>query len=124
MKHKLTDRYLQAVKAPATGRLVVVDTEVTGLSLRVTPNGTRTFLVRYRLPKQAQRSYTVPGAYPATSLAEARQRARDIVAAAKRGVDLVTEERHREARRQKAEATARTVQELASEYIERHCKPH
>jgi len=47
MKHRLTDRYLQTVKAPASGRLVVADTEVRGLTVRVTSNGTRTFLVRY-----------------------------------------------------------------------------
>jgi len=124
MKHRLTDRYLQTAKAPASGRLVVADTEVRGLSVRVTANGNRTFLVRYRLPRQAQRAYTVPGVYPGTTLAEARQRAREIVAAAKRGLDLVAEEQRREAERQKAEATARTVGELVAEYIERHCRPH
>jgi hypothetical protein len=124
MKHKLTDRYLQTVKAPPTGRLVVADTEVKGLSVRITPNGTRTFLVRYRLPKQAQRSYTVPGTYPATTLAEARQRARDVVAAAKRGLDLVAEEERAAAARQKTEATARTVSELIAEYVEKQCRPH
>jgi hypothetical protein len=90
----------------------------------VTSNGIRSFLVRYRLPKQLQRSYTVPGTYPETGLADARQRARDIVAAAKRGIDLIAEERRQEAERQKAEATARTVSELAAEYIDKHCKPH
>ena len=46
MKHRLSDRYLQTVKAPPAGRLVVADTEVRGLTVRVTSNGTRTFLVR------------------------------------------------------------------------------
>jgi hypothetical protein len=124
MRHRLTDRYLQTVKAPESGRLVVADTEASGLSLRVTPSGTRTFLVRYRLPRQPQRSHTIPGSYPACTLAEARQRARDIVTAAKRGLDLVAEEERREIERQKAEATARTVSELVSEYIEKHCRPH
>jgi integrase len=124
MKHRLSDRYLQTVKAPPAGRLVVADTEVRGLTVRVTASGTRTFLVRYRLPKQPQRSYTVKGAYPGTSLAEARQRARDIIAAAKRGIDLVVEEQRREPERQRAEATARTVSELVSEYIEKNCRPH
>jgi hypothetical protein len=124
MRHRLTDRYLQTVRAPASGRLVVADTEVRGLSLRVTSNGTRSFLVRYRLPKQPQRSYTVPGTYPEASLADARQQARDIVAAAKRGIDLIAEERRQETERQKAAASARTIRELAAEYIDKHCKPH
>jgi len=121
---RLTDRYLQTVKAPSAGRLVIADSEVRGLNLRVTPNGSRTFLVRYRLPHQPQRGYTIPGTYPGTSLAEARQRGRDIVAAAKRGIDLVADEKRRTADRQKAEASARTVRELVAEYIDSHCRPH
>jgi hypothetical protein len=123
MRHRLTDRYLQTVRA-TSGRLVVADTEVAGLTLRVTPNGTRSFVVRYRPRRQAQRNYTIPGTYPSLSLADARQRARDIVAAAKRGVDLIAEEHGLEAERQKAAATARTIRELVAEYVERHCKPH
>src|SRR5690348_15326619 len=102
MRHRLTDRYLQTVKAPATGRLVVADTEVTGLSLRVTPNGTRSFVVRYRPRQQPQRSFTIPGTYPGVTLSAARTRARDIIAGAKRGVDLVAEEKRQEFARQHA----------------------
>jgi hypothetical protein len=124
MRHKLTDRYIQTVKPPITGRLVVADTEVTGLSLRVTPNGVRSFLVRYRPRRQPQKSWTVPGTYPEVTLATARQKAREIVAAAKGGVDLVSERGRIEAERQKAAASARIIRELAAEYVERHCKPH
>jgi hypothetical protein len=46
------------------------------------------------------------------------------VAAAKRGVDLIAEEQRQETERQKAAASARTIRELAAEYIERHCKSH
>jgi len=123
MRHRLTDRYLQTVRA-TSGRLVVADTKVTGLTLRVTPNGTRSFVVRYRPRRQAQRNFTIPGTYPTLSLADARQRARDIVAAAKRGIDLIAEEQRQDAERQKAAASARAIRELAAEYVERHCKPH
>src|SRR5215469_10471317 len=124
MRHKLTDRFIQTVKPPPTGRLVVADTEVTGLSLRVTPNGVRSFLIRYRPRRQPQKSWTVPGTYPEVTLATARQKAREIVAAAKGGVDLIAELGRLEAERLKAAASARTIRELAAEYIERHCKPH
>ena len=124
MRHKLTDRFIQAVKPPATGRLVVADTEVAGLSLRVTPNGVRSFLVRYRPRRQPQKSWTVPGTYPEVTLATARQKAREIVAAAKGGLDLIAERGRLEAERLKAAASARIIRELAAEYIERHCKPH
>ena len=124
MLRKLTDRYLQTVKAPATGRLVIADTDVTGLSLRVTPNGTRSWLVRYRPRRQPQKAHTLPGNYPGITLSAARLRARDIVAAAKRGVDLPAEEKVRQVEHQKVSANARTVRALVSEYVENHCKPH
>jgi site-specific recombinase XerD len=47
-----------------------------------------------------------------------------MVAAAKRGVDLIADETRLAAERQKAAASARTIRELAAEYIERHCKSH
>ncbi|HXU59969.1 MAG TPA: integrase arm-type DNA-binding domain-containing protein [Verrucomicrobiae bacterium] len=124
VRHKLTDRYIQTVRPPGSGRLVVADTEVTGLTLRVTPSGTRSFMVRYRPRLRPQRSYTVPGAYPMVTLAAARQRARDILAAAKRGVDLIADEKRLEAERRKTQAAARTLGELAAEYVERACRPH
>src|SRR6516164_977951 len=116
MKKKLTDRYLQTVKPPAAGRLVVADTDARGLTFRMTRNAVKSFTVRYRVRGHEQRSYTV-GTYPGVALAQARQRARDIVAAARRGVDLVAEERQLEAQRQKAAATSRTVAQVAAEYI-------
>jgi hypothetical protein len=122
MKKKLTDRFLQTVKPPSAGRLVVADTEVRGLTFRMTPLGFRSFMVRYRPRGKAQRTYTV-GSYPTITLVEARLRARNIVAAAKQGVDLVAEERRREGELRKAAATARTVRELVGEYID-HSKHH
>jgi integrase len=58
------------------------------------------------------------------TLATARQKAREVVAAAKGGLDLVAERGRLEAERLKAAASARTVRELVAEYVERHCKPH
>jgi hypothetical protein len=120
MKHNLTDRFLSTVKAPATGRLVVTDKTVRGLTVRV--SGVRSFVVRYRLPKQKQRDIAI-GIYPEMTLAEARHRARHIVAAAKRGVDLIAEEKRAQATRRQEEATARTVKQLAAEYMA-HAKAH
>jgi len=72
MKTRLTDRFIRARKPPAKGRLITTDTAVPGLSLRINPAS----------PGREQRS-TVLGPYPALNLAYARQRAGDIVNAAK-----------------------------------------
>src|SRR4051812_39163838 len=91
MRKKLTDRYLQSLKPPATGRLEIIDTEARGLVIRVTPNGIKSWAIRYTPKGQGQRRASY-GTYPAVSLADARNRTRDIAAAAGRGVDLVMQQ--------------------------------
>ena len=59
----------------------------------------------------------VPGPYPAVSLAAARQRAREIVAAAKRGEDLAEDERKRAA--VAAATRSDTVANVAEEFVRR-----
>ncbi len=129
MKDQLTDKSIRALKPPAQGRSVYPDAGAPGLSLRVTaatdryPDGTRSWLVRYRPRQQAQR-YSVLGSYPAISLREARQRARELDVAAKRGVDLAEHEKQMaeaeqariEAEKQ-ARARARTLGDVAKDYI-------
>jgi hypothetical protein len=53
--------------------------------------GRRHWLLRYRPRRQTQRAVGL-GSYPAVSLAKARERAGEIIAAAKRGVDLIAVE--------------------------------
>jgi integrase len=76
----------------------------------------RYWLLRYRPRYQAQLS-TALGPYPALSLAEARQRAGDIANAAKKGIDLLAEEKRQIEERRKADARARTVQEIGNDYL-------
>ena len=132
MKTKLTDRFIRSRKPPLTGRLVVTDTAVPGLSLRINPSSTknpdglRYWLLRYRPRHQAQRS-TVLGPYPALGLADARQRASDIVNAANKGIDLLAEEERQAEERRKADARNRTIEEVGDEYlahVEGHLKSY
>lgn len=123
MTLKLTERFLTSRKAPATGRAIYTDSTVPGLAFRVStstarnPEGRRDWLLRYRPRGQAQKSVGL-GAYPAVSLSSARQRAGEIVAAAKRGVDLIAlEEREAEVQRA-AEAKARPLSEIARAYLD------
>ena len=94
MTIKLTDRFLTSRKAPLTGRAVYTDATVPGLAFRVSastpsnPVGRRDWLLRYR-PRGQQQKAVALGAYPAVSLSMARQRAGEVVAAAKRGVNLI-----------------------------------
>ena len=99
------------------------DTIVSGLTFRVSaetvshPEGRRDWLLRYRPRRQKQRAVAL-GTYPSVSVSKARERAGEIVAVAKRGVDLIAaEERDAEVRRA-AEAKARPLREIANAYLE------
>ena len=123
MTVKLTDRFLASRKAPALGRTIYTDSSVPGLTFRVSAptesnsEGRRDWLLRYRPRRQAQKAVAL-GAYPAVSLSLARQRAGAIVAAAKRGIDLIaTEEREEQAQRA-AQAKARPLVDVANEYLD------
>ncbi len=89
------------------------DDRLEGFALRVSPHSDRrTFIVRYTL-KGRRRRVTL-GAYPTLSLADARERAREILGAVARGEDPQS--------KKKAERQAMTFGELAEIYVERHAK--
>jgi integrase len=123
MTVKLTDRFLTSRKAPATGRAIYTDATVAGLAFRVSaitarnPEGRRDWLLRYRPRGQAQKAVAL-GAYPAVTLSNARQRAGEIVAAAKRGIDLIAAEEREAKARSAAEAKAQPLSEIANAYLD------
>jgi len=116
----LTDRQLAGLKAPKTGRAEVADG--TGLVVRVTANGTKTFGVWWRIPKKFGGSerkgfYTI-GTTESVTLADARGQARAILELARRGLDPVEELRHR-AEQERAEAAQRAGLTVLA-VVERH----
>jgi integrase len=115
MKIKLTDKYILARKPSANSRLVIADTVVPGLSLRINP-ASRSWLLRYT-PKGRSRCAVGLGTYPAMGLAAARKRAGDIVAAARNGRDLIAEEDRAIEALRRAEAKAKTVEVVATDYL-------
>ena len=123
MKKRLTDRFVQSVAPPASGRAAYIDDDAPGLELRVSADGRKAWSIRYR-PKGGERQRETHGTYPAVSLAGARQRAKDIGAAAAKGLDLpATEKRERE-EHHKSDDRPHTVGDLLDEYVERYCKPN
>jgi integrase len=121
MKKRLTDRFIETVASPASGRDVYIDEKSPGLELRVSAEGGKSWSIRYR-PKGGERQRETYGRYPGATLAAARERAKDIAAAAAKGLDLPAQEkRQREADRQ-AVNRPQTVGDLLDEYVERHCK--
>jgi integrase len=121
MKKRLTDRFVETVALPASGRDAYIDEKSLGLELRVSAEGGKSWSIRYRA-KGGKRQRETYGRYPGVTLAAARERAKDLAAAAAKGIDLPAQEkRQREAERQAANRP-QTVSDLLDEYIERHCK--
>lgn len=96
--------------------VVIRDTEVPGLFLRVTPNGAKSLLVRYRLGKGRGAPVKQPKLpiehFTPQSLAQAREIARDWRA---KGVDGIDVNKLR-----RAEAEAPTVALLCTDYMAKH----
>lgn len=108
----LTDRTIRGLREEED-RTEYYDTTLPGFGVRVTRAGRKTFILRYRNASGRPRKYTI-GTYRALSLADARQRAREVLGDVARGEDPASERRARRA--------ARTFGELAELYMEKHAK--
>jgi integrase len=104
----LTDRKVQSL-ATSIVQQDFWDDRLSGFGVRVTQGGRKTFVVRYRVGTLRRRLSL--GLYPALSLAQARDRAKEILYEVQRGGDP-------QAQRRNAESFA----ELAAEYMEKHAK--
>lgn len=80
---KLTDARIKSEKAPASGSKDVWDTVLPGFGLRVTYGGTKSFQIMVRVGGRQRRKSV--GRYPAVTLADARERAREYMEQAEKG---------------------------------------
>ncbi len=109
-KVELTDRFCQTAKPPIQGQTDYFDTTVSGLCLRVSAR-TKAWYLIYSRPGERTRARMKLGAYPDTTLAKARQKARDTRAAVGEGTDPASEKR--------AQAASMTVSDLVQIYVAR-----
>jgi integrase len=116
MSRRLTEVSVSRLRAPATGRISISDAVVTGLWLRCTNNGVKSWSLVYR-PKGAKevRRLTL-GRWPGIGVAAARQLAKDVLIEVARGKDPALE-RKRDRTRESDRFEA-----VANEFIERELK--
>jgi hypothetical protein len=91
MRMRLTKRGIDAIK-PGNKRFDVWDTELPNFALRVQPDGSKSFFVRYRLRGLGRRSpkrFVTIGAYGVLTLDQARAQARSIFGDVAKGQDPV-----------------------------------
>jgi len=114
----LTDRRIRSLKAEEQ-RVEVMDGAVPGLGVRVSPDGGKSWFLRYG-PLEARRRIAL-GPYPALTLDAARNKARELVAGVKiSDRDPMAERKAKRVARRKA--GAETFEALASCYLEEHAK--
>lgn len=116
MKKKLTKRTVDAL-TPRDSRYDVFDTELAGFHVRVTPNGEKTFYVRYRagFDRNAPRPRLRLDRYGVLTVDEARALAKKHLADVVRGEDPAAV--------RAAKRTAETVGSFGQEYL-RHVDAH
>lgn len=110
-KIRLTHRSIETLKA---GKWLTDywEESLPGFGVRVHHNGRKKFFVRYSA-NGTRRRMTL-GNYPALSLADAREKAKDIIGRIARGEDPQAQKN--------ADRKAETFGEFAAEYLERHAK--
>lgn len=109
----LTDLALRRVAPPAGQRLELWDAYVEGFGFRTARKGQGSFFVMYRTGGR-QRRQTV-GRFPAMSLEEARQQARDALDKARCGIDPAIERDARDETERRRRA--RTVEAAVADFI-------
>ena len=114
---KLTEAGVAKTRPPATGRLQIADAVMTGLWLRITHTGARSWSVMYRVPGRKSAQRLTLGRWPAVGVAEARKLARDVLLAVERGDDPAADKREQ---RQQSEQRFEMV---AAEFMKRVIKP-
>jgi integrase len=108
-----TDRQVNALR-PKKKRYEIPEPGRTGLSIRVSPHGVKSWAFRYRFHGEQKR--IIFGTYPALSLADVRLKLAEAQKQLREGSDpgaLVAKERQ-------AIRRARTVEEVVTEYLTRH----
>ncbi len=113
---KLTDRTIKALK-PKTERYEAWESGRTGLGVRVSPAGRKSWIYMYRFDGKPRRMTL--GTYPAIGLANARVKHAQAKETLEKGSDPGA--LHVEKRR--AERKAETVQNLVDEYLEKYARP-
>lgn len=119
MKRKLDTKLIDSIDLPETGRIELADTVRTGLRLRVTSAGHKSWVFEKRIKGGPKRKFTL-GTYPVLSLANARKWANEIEVEAQQGIDRVEVAKEARIAKEAAEAALVPVREVLEAYAVLH----
>lgn len=109
-KADLNAKLVESLRPVPGKQIDHLDGNVRGLALRVSPGGKKAWILLYRRKGRLRRFTFAP--YPDLGLADARQRARDILHDVASGKDPAAE--------RQAERRAETFKEIADVYLKKH----
>lgn len=112
MKYALTKEYIESLQ-PASKDYVVWDKKQTGFGIKITPQGKRVYIYKYRLSSRKQQKYTI-GKHGQMTLQQARKAADDIYVKVRSGVNPMAEKQEYK--------KALTVSMLCDKYIKEHAE--
>jgi integrase len=110
MSSRLSDAGAKKLE-PRSGTYIEFDTVVKGFGVRVTPAGSRSFVICYRTRSGRQRRYTI-GSLPNWSVSAARKVAKELLQRVGLGEDPVAQRQD--------DRGGETVSDLADRYTEQH----
>jgi len=113
----LTDVAINHLKPKGSRQIDVYDSKIRGLAVRVSPSGTKAFVVWYRIGRKARR--LTLGRYPTIKLSEARERAREALRQVADGKDPAAEKQ-----RARTEYGGKLFGALTDDFIANYAKPH
>lgn len=116
---KLTQRAVDALKAPKKGRVEYFDTTLPGFALRITDSGHKSWVAFLRVNRKQVR-YTIGALEKFEKVDDARDAARAAFQDAGRGVDP----REKRAALLAPPAKVGSVRDLVELYLARHAKPN
>lgn len=109
MQIKINESLVKSVRLPASGYVLLWDTELKGFGLRVTAEGARSFVVQRRIKRRDRRSTL--GRWPALKAEQARKNAQAWLGAIASGRDPIAE-------REREKLCAVTLEQAFKDYVE------
>ena len=96
MHTQITSAIVEDTPAPKSGSLLIRDTKLIGFGLRISPLGTRTFIVEGKLRGTRTTRRLSLGRYPIVTLGRARDKARETLYQLYLGIDPRLEARRQQ----------------------------
>jgi integrase len=116
--HALTDMAIRNVALPERGQVEIWDSRIAGFGIRVSAQGTKSFVLVYRFQRKSRR--LTLGRYPTLSLADARKMAAQALRQLALGSDPASDRIQKQAENP---SLTPSVVDAVDEYIDKYARP-